>query len=398
MQKRTIVTLPGDGIGRVVLDETLRVLDAVGFKADYVEGDIGWEFWCKEGNPLPQRTIDLLQKHKVALFGAITSKPKDKAASELAPELQGKGYTYFSPIVALRQHFGLDICMRPCKTFKGNPLNFIRRGANNTIEEPLVDTMIFRQNTEGLYGGVEWTNPSDLVYEGLMSHPKFRENFAWCPREELAISTRIFTKKYTSRIVRAAFEYAKENGYKGITVCEKPNVIRETSGMMLKVAQEMAKNEFPGMQVWDTNIDAQMMWLTKNPEDYNVIVAGNMFGDIISDGFAGLIGGLGFACSAQFGEAGVAVFEPTHGSAPKYADFETSIVNPIAMVNSAIMMLEYIGEKEMAKKIENAVAEVIAEGKVKTYDMNKMRGMADVVNQGAASTHQMADAIIAKLK
>lgn len=398
MQKRTIVTLPGDGIGRVVLDETLRVLDAVGFKADYVEGDIGWEFWRKEGNPLPQRTIDLLQKHKVALFGAITSKPKDKAASELAPELQGKGYTYFSPIVALRQHFGLDICMRPCKTFKGNPLNFIRRGANNTIEEPLVDTMIFRQNTEGLYGGVEWTNPSDLVYEGLMSHPKFRENFAWCPREELAISTRIFTKKYTSRIVRAAFEYAKENGYKGITVCEKPNVIRETSGMMLKVAQEMAKNEFPGMQVWDTNIDAQMMWLTKNPEDYNVIVAGNMFGDIISDGFAGLIGGLGFACSAQFGEAGVAVFEPTHGSAPKYADFETSIVNPIAMVNSAIMMLEYIGEKEMAKKIENAVAEVIAEGKVKTYDMNKMRGTADVVNQGAASTHQMADAIIAKLK
>jgi 3-isopropylmalate dehydrogenase len=168
--------------------------------------------------------------------------------------------------------------------------------------------------------------------------------------------------------------------------------------MMLKVAQEMAKNEFPGMQVWDTNIDAQMMWLTKNPEDYNVIVAGNMFGDIISDGFAGLIGGLGFACSAQFGEAGVAVFEPTHGSAPKYADFETSIVNPIAMVNSAIMMLEYIGEKEMAKKIENAVAEVIAEGKVKTYDMNKMRGTADVVNQGAASTHQMADAIIAKLK
>lgn len=214
MSKRTIVKLPGDGIGRVVLEETIRVLDAAGFQADYVEGDIGWDFWCKEGNPLPDRTIKLLEEHKIGLFGAITSKPKDKATAELAPELRDKGYTYFSPIVALRQHFGLDICMRPCKTFKGNPLNFIRRGAGNTIEEPMVDTMIFRQNTEGLYGGVEWTNPPAQVYDALMTHPKFKENFSWSPKEEIAVSTRIFTKKYTTRIVRAAFEYAKENGFK----------------------------------------------------------------------------------------------------------------------------------------------------------------------------------------
>ena len=160
MANRTIVTLPGDGIGKVVLDETIRVLDAAGFEADYVHGDIGWEFWCKEGNPLPDRTIKLLEEHKIGLFGAITSKPKDKTAAELAPELQGKGFTYYSPIVTMRQHFDLDICMRPCKTLKGNPLNFIRRGQNG-IEEPEVDVMIFRQNTEGLYGGVDWTKPTD---------------------------------------------------------------------------------------------------------------------------------------------------------------------------------------------------------------------------------------------
>lgn len=390
--------MPGDGIGKIVLEQAIRVLEAAGFHANYVQGDIGWEFWCKEGDPLPERTIKLLEKHKIGLFGAITSKPKDKAASELIPELQNKGLVYYSPIVAMRQHFNLDICMRPCKTFKGNPLNFIRRGAGNTIEEPLVDTMIFRQNTEGLYGGVEWTNPPQPVYDALMTHSKFRDNFGWCPKEELAVSTRIFTKKYTERIVRAAFEYAKEKGYKAITVCEKPNVIRETSGMMLKVAQELSKKEFPNIQVWDTNIDAQMMWLTKNPEDYHVIVAGNMFGDIISDGFAGLIGGLGFACSAQFGDGGVAVFEPTHGSAPKYADFEVPIVNPIAMIDSACMMLDYLGEAEISAKIHRAVAEVVQDGKVKTYDMMKLRGCPEVIKQGAASTIQMADAIIAKLK
>lgn len=398
MAKRTIVAMPGDGIGKPVLDECIRLLDAAGFEADYVNGDIGWDFWCSEGNPLPGRTIALLEKHKIGLFGAITSKPKDKAAAELAPELRDKGFVYYSPIVAMRQHFEMDICMRPCKTFKGNPLNFIRRGQGNTIEEPMVNTMIFRQNTEGLYGGVEWTNPPEKVYEALKTHPQFTKNFTWCPKEELAVSTRILSKKYCTRIIKAAFEYAKKHGYKEITVCEKPNVVRETSGMMLKIAQEMSRNEYPGIAVWDTNIDAQMMWLTKNPEDYHVLVASNMFGDIISDGFAGLTGGLGFACSAQFSEKGVAVFEPTHGSAPKYAGYETSIVNPVAMFMSAIMMLEYLGENAIASKIENAIAEVVAEGKVQTYDMAKMRGAADVVKRGAASTGQMTDAVIAKLK
>ena len=398
MEKHNIVCLPGDGIGKVVLEESVRVLDAAGFEADYVEGDIGWEFWCTEGNPLPQRTLDLIAEHKIGLFGAITSKPKDEAFEELAPELQEKRLVYSSPIVGLRQHFGLDICLRPCQTYTGNPLNFIRRGPNGTIEEPKVDVAIFRQNTEGLYGGVEWSNPPSQVYDALMTHPKFSQNFGDAPVEEVSVSTRIFTKKYTERIIRAAFEHAKKYSYKSVTVCEKPNVIRETSGMMYKMAQQIQKADFPGIELWNTNIDAQMMWLTKNPENYGVIVAGNMFGDIVSDGFAGLIGGLGFACSAQYNpETGIGVFEPTHGSAPKYADYLVSIVNPIAMVESACMMLDFVDEQNIAGNIRKAIAEVVVEGKVQTYDMAKMSGNADVVEKGAASTAQMADAIIDKL-
>jgi isocitrate dehydrogenase (NAD+) len=395
MPKYTIVTMPGDGIGRQVIQEAVRVMEAAGFDASYVEGDIGWEFWRKEGNPLPRRTIELLEKYKTGLFGAITSKPKDEAAAELSPELRGKGYVYASPIVGMRQHFNLDICIRPCHTYKGNPLNFIRRSARGEVEEPLIDVVIFRQNTEGLYSGVEWNHPEGVVYEALKSHPNFMKNYSKVPKEEIAVSTRIFTRKATGRILRAAFEYARKHGYRSVTVCEKPNVIRETSGMMYQMALDMQK-EYSDIALWNTNIDAQMMWLTKNPEDYGVIVAGNMFGDIVSDGFAGLIGGLGFACSANIGDD-VAVFEPTHGSAPKYSGYAVSIVNPIAMIESACMMLEHLNETALSSKIRNAIAAVISEGKVRTYDMMKMKGNEDVVNRGAASARQMSDAIIGKM-
>lgn len=398
MAKRTIVTLPGDGIGNIVLKQALRVLDAARFEADYVHGDIGWDFWCREGNPLPQRTLDLIKKHKVALFGAITSKPNEEARAELDPSLQGKGFVYSSPIVGLRQKFNLDVCVRPCKSYKGNPLNFIRRGKGNTIEEPFIDVVIFRQNTECLYSGVEWTNPPEQVYKALRSHPKFAENFGHVPVEELSISTRIFTRKATERILFAAFNHARSFGYSSVTVCEKPNVIRETSGLMWKLAKEIQKDSFPDIKLLNTNIDAQMMWLTKNPEDYGVIVAGNMFGDIASDAFAGLIGGLGFACSAQFSSDGIAVFEPTHGSAPKYADYEIPIVNPIAMIESACMMLDYLEEKNIADKIRKAIAEIIQDGKVRTYDMMKMNGRPEVIKNGAASTIEMTDAIISRIR
>ena len=391
---RTIVTMPGDGIGKIVLPEALRVLDATKFKSDYIHGDIGWDFWCKEGNALPQRTIELLQKHKIGLFGAITSKPKDAADKELDPSLQNKGFSYFSPIVGLRQHFDLDLCIRPCRSFKGNPLNFIRRAAKGGFEEPIVNTVIFRQNTEGLYAGVEWTNPPKIVRDALETHPKMKA-FKNVPGEDLAVSTRIMSRNACRRIIRAAFEYAKKYDFKNVTICEKPNVLRETSGMMLKEAKLIAK-EYPGNELLDTNIDAQMMWLTKNPEIYGIIVAENMFGDIISDGFAGLVGGLGFACSANIGEE-VAVFEPTHGSAPKYQQLSPSIVNPIAMILSACMMLDHLGENDKAEKIRKAIAKIIEEGKVKTYDMMKLKGNTEVFKYGASSTQQLTDAIIANL-
>ena len=391
---RTIVSMPGDGIGKVVLPEAIRVLNAAGFNAEYIHADIGWEFWCNEGNALPQRTIDLLEKHKTGLFGAITSKPKDAAAKELHPSLKDKGFVYFSPIVGLRQHFNLDICVRPCQSFKGNPLNFIRRTANGDFEEPLVNAVIFRQNTEGLYAGVEWTNPPKQVRDAFETHPKFKK-FTNVPNDELAISTRIVSRSACRRIIKAAFEYAKKFGYSNVTVCEKPNVLRETSGMMVKEAREIAK-DFPDIDLWETNIDAQMMWLTKNPEYYGVLVSENMFGDIVSDGFAGLVGGLGFACSANIGDD-VAVFEPTHGSAPKYAKLNPSIVNPVAMILSACMMLDYLGEEEKATRIRKAIAKVIEDGNVRTYDMMKLRGSAEAIKKGAATTQEMTDVIIAGL-
>ena len=394
MARHTVVTMPGDGIGKTVTPEAVRVLKAVGFDAEYVHGDIGWDFWVNEGNPLPQRTIELLTKHKLGLFGAITSKPKAEAAAELSPKLRDKGYSYFSPIVAMRQLFNLDVCIRPCRSFPGNPLNFVRRAKDGSCEEPLVNAVIFRQNTEGLYAGVEWTNPPELVRNALASHSKFKP-FGGVPGEDLAASVRIITRPACRRILRAAFEYAHKFGYRSVTVCEKPNVLRETSGMVEEEAKRMQK-EFSDVALWSTNIDAQMMWLTKNPEDYGVVVATNLFGDVASDAFAGLVGGLGFACSGNIGEE-VAVFEPTHGSAPKYAELDPPIINPIATILSAAMLLDHVGEAEKAKRVRGAVAAVVSEGKVRTYDMMRLMGGPKAIQQGAASTIQMTDAVLGKL-
>jgi 3-isopropylmalate dehydrogenase len=394
MTRYTIVTMPGDGIGNQVLPEALRVLEAVGLDADYVHADIGWEFWVRDGNALPERTVELLARHKLGLFGAITSKPKKDAAAELEPALREKGYTYFSPIVGMRQRFTLDVCQRPCVSFPGNPLNFIRNKADGDSEEPPVRTVVFRQNTEGLYAGVEWTSPPENVRQALASHTKFKR-FVDVPPEEMAISVRVITKPAAERIIEAAFLYAQEHGLKTVTLCEKPNVLRETSGMMQDVAREVAKR-FPDIKLWVDNIDALMMWLTKNPESYGVVVASNLFGDVISDAFAGLVGGLGFAASGNIGKE-VAVFEPTHGSAPKYAELDPPIVNPIAMILSAAMLLDHIGERDKAKQVRGAVAAVVREGRVRTYDMMRLPGGPKVLDQGAATTTQMTDAIIAQL-
>src|SRR5437899_1790871 len=296
MPKYKIAWMPGDGVGHDVMEAARIVLDRLKLDAEYIPCDIGWEFWCKEGNALPDRTVEALKKTTCGLFGAITSKPQSEAKNELAPELKDKGLVHFSPIVGLRQMFNLHTNMRPCKSYPGNPLNY--RG--NKITNPggqdvAIDQVVFSENTEGMYGGGEF------------------------------------------------FEFAKKTGRKRVTLIEKPNVLRETGGLMMRCFRDVAKN-YPDIRADDANIDAICMWMFKNPQDYSVLVAENMFGDIVSDLCAGLVGGLGFAPSANLGD-NYAVFEPTHGSAPKYAGQYK--VNPIAMLLTVKLMFDWLKENQI---------------------------------------------------
>ncbi len=362
-----IAVLPGDGVGKEVIEAAMVVLDEIALDAEYIYGDIGWEFWRREGNPLPDRTIELMKQTDCALFGAITSKPKEEAQKELAPELQGKGLVYYSPIVRLRQLFDLYANVRPAKAYPGNPLNY-RDNINITV---------FRENTEGLYSGVEYYPVPEAIDNAFKEHARYKKFVG----VDKAISLRIISRKGAERIIRAAFDYAKENNLKNVTVVEKPNVLRETSGLFVRVARKIHE-EYPDIEMWETNIDAQAMWLVKNPEKYDVLVTSNLFGDIISDLASQLVGGLGFAASGNIGD-NYAVFEPVHGSAPKYAGLYK--VNPIATIRAVRMMLDYLGEKEKAARLERAIEDVIAEGKVRTYDFG-----------GDASTLDMAKAIAKK--
>lgn len=367
-----IAWLPGDGIGKDVMDAAKIVLDKVELDAEFINGDIGWEFWCKEGDALPQRTIDLLNNVDAALFGAITSKPVKAAEAELVPELKGKGLIYRSPIVRMRQLFDLYICLRPCKAYPGNPLNYKEN----------IDLVVFRENTEDLYSGVEFYPVPEELKMVLHKLSKNFEPFWNVNQDEIAVSCKINTRPGSERIVRAAFEYARKNNRKKVTVVHKANVVRATDGLFLETAREVAK-DYPEIEFNEANVDAITMWLLKNPYNYDVLVAPNLYGDIISDLCAQMVGGLGFGCSGNIGEK-LAVFEPTHGSAPKYAGKYK--VNPIATILAAKMMLEWLGENKKAEKIENAVAQVILEGKVRTYDMG-----------GNASTLEMAQAIAVKI-
>jgi 3-isopropylmalate dehydrogenase len=363
MSKYRIAWLPGDGIGVDVTDAAKIVLDQLSLDAEYVHGDIGWEFWCNEGEPLPQRTLDMMAETDCAFFGAITSKGKDVSQLELGPELQGKGYVYRSPIVRMRQLLDLYVCLRPCKAYAGNPLNY----------KDGIDLVVFRENTEGMYIGVEYAQVPEEFYavEGAEKLPR-----------DAAISFRAITPGGSERIVRAAFEYAVKHGRKKVTAVHKANVLRQTDAVFMAAARKVAA-EYPGIEFDNANIDAMGMWLLKNPFNYDVIVTTNLFGDIISDLCAQMVGGLGFGCSGNIGKE-YAVFEPTHGSAPKYAGKYT--VNPIATIMAAKMMLDWLGETGKAAQLEGAVAAVIADGQVRTYDMG-----------GDSSTLDMANAIAAKL-
>lgn len=368
MSKYQIAWLPGDGIGNDVMEATRIVLDAVNLDADYLHGDIGWEFWRSEGDAFPKRTIDLLSNVDAAMFGAITSKPVKAAEVELVPELKGKGLVYRSPIVRMRQMFDLYTCLRPCKSYPGNPLNF----------KEDINLVVFRENTEDLYSGVEF-NPVPTELSNVLTKISGPFSaFKDLASDQYAVSCKINTKKGSERIVRAAFEFAKNNNRRKVTIVHKANVVRASDGLFMEEAKKVAA-EFPGIPMDDANVDAICMWLLKNPFNYDVLVAPNLYGDIISDLCAQMVGGLGFGCSGNIGER-LAVFEPTHGSAPKYAGQYR--VNPIATVLAAKMMMEWLGETEKAESVEHATASVIKAGKVRTYDMG-----------GNNSTLEMAEEI-----
>jgi 3-isopropylmalate dehydrogenase len=363
MPKYKIAWLPGDGIGVDVMDAARIVLDRIALDAEYVHGDIGWEFWRTEGDALPKRTLEMMARTDCALFGAITSKGREAADKELSPALQGKGYSYRSPIVRMRQLLDLYICLRPIKAYPGNPLNY-KEG---------IDIAVFRENTEGMYIGIEYAEVPEEMYaiKGMEKLPR-----------DAAISIRAITPGASERIVRAAFEFARKHNRRRVTAVHKANVVRMTDAVFMDAARKVAA-EYPDIPFDDANIDAMGMWLLKNPLNYDVIVTTNLFGDIISDLSAQMVGGLGFGCSGNIGTK-YAVFEPTHGSAPKYAGQYKA--NPIATILAAKMMLEWLGEADKAVQVEGATAAVIAEGTVRTYDMG-----------GTAGTLDMARAIAAKL-
>ena len=259
----------------------------------------------------------------------------------------------------MRQQLDLYVCLRPCCAFPGNPLNY----------RDNIDIVVFRENTEGMYVGVEFPQVPAVFFQepGMARIPA-----------DAAISIRSITRKASLRIVEAAFEYAFKNNRRKVTAVHKANVLRATDGVFLEAAQEVARR-YPQIQFDTANVDAICMWLLKNPASYEVIVTTNLFGDILSDLCAQMVGGMGFAYSGNIG-TGYAVFEPTHGSAPKYAGLYK--VNPIATILAAMMMADWLGEQPVARAIHQAVAQVVAEGRVRTYDMG-----------GSASTLDMAHAV-----
>ncbi len=371
MARFTIACLPGDGVGPDVMEAAEIVLKALKFDHERVYGDVGWEFWCKEGDALPQRTIDLCKNSHAALFGAVVSKPRPEAMRELAPALQGQGHVYHHPLVRLRQEFGLHTNVRPCKGYPG---------ARNYAEG--LDIVIFRENSEGLYSGIEFHPVPEDVFAAMTAHSKGAQRFANAPRESMAMTVRVVTEAAAHRIVTKAFEFAQANGRKRVTLIDKANVLRETGGMMVHVAEQVAA-QYPDIAFEVRNIDQACMHLMRNPLHFDVIVAANEYGDIVSDICAQMVGGMGFAPSANLGETW-GLFEPVHGPAPEIGG--QKIVNPIATLLSIKLMLDFLGEPRQGRRLEDAVESVIRVGTVRTHDMG-----------GSATTKQLAEEVVRKL-
>lgn len=355
----TITLIPGDGTGPEITEAAKRVIESTGVPIKWDVQEAGIDVFEKEGTPLPQRVIDSIKKNKIALKGPVTTPV-------------GTGFR--SVNVTLRQVLDLYCCLRPCKIFKG---------VKTKYED--VDIVIIRENTEDLYAGIEFKKDSADTKEVIDLIKRLTGNAI---RDDSGISIKPISVYATERIVKFAFEHAKKNKRKKVTAVHKANIMKYSDGLFLETARNVAKN-YPEIEFEDKIVDNMCMQLVQKPEMYDVIVLPNLYGDIVSDLAAGLIGGLGLAPGANLGE-GYAVFEPTHGSAPKYKGLNK--VNPFAMILSGVMMLRHMGEVEASKRLESAVASVIAEGKYVTYDMKPIPD-----DPTAATTSMVADAIIRKL-
>lgn len=355
---RVITLIPGDGTGPELTEAARRVIEATGADITWEVRHAGVDVMEKAGTPLPDDVLESIRRNKVALKGPITTPI-------------GTGFR--SVNVALRHALDLYACVRPCKSYNG-----VRSRYSN------IDLVVVRENSEDLYAGVEFDAGTEEAAQIINMAPKGKI------RPGSAISIKPISQEGSERIIRYAFEYAKKNGRKKVTAVAKANIMKFTDGMFYRIGREVAK-EYEGLVAYEeVLVDAMCMQLVQRPEAFDVLVLPNLYGDILSDLCAGLVGGLGVAPGANIG-ADCAVFEPTHGSAPKYKGMNK--VNPTALILSGMLMLRHIGEHAAADKLEKAVAAVIAENKAVTYDMK-----ADRNDPSAVGTSEMADAIIAKLK
>ena len=354
-----VTLIPGDGTGPELTEATRRVLDATGVEIEWEVQHAGVEVMEFAGTPLPDETLASIKRNRVALKGPITTPI-------------GTGFR--SVNVALRHELGLYACVRPCKSYPGVRSRYTE-----------VDLVIVRENTEDLYAGIEYESGSDDARAVIATLSKLQKRQI---RASSGISIKPISPEASERIIRFAFDFARTHGRRRVSCVTKANIMKFTDGLFLSVFREVAQG-YPDIEPWENLVDAVCMGLVQRPEEFDVLVLPNLYGDIVSDLTAGLVGGLGVAPGANIGHE-AAVFEATHGSAPKYKGLNK--VNPTAMILSGKLMLEYLGERDAARRLEAAVAAVIAEGKHVTYDMKPDRN-----DPTAVGTAEYADAIIEEL-
>ncbi|OGX12543.1 MAG: isocitrate dehydrogenase [Omnitrophica bacterium RIFOXYB12_FULL_50_7] len=360
MKSYRVTLIPGDGVGPELAEATQLCLEATGVKFDWDVQTAGMDVMASEGTPLPERVLESIRKNKVAIKAPLTTPI-------------GTGFR--SVNVALRKELDLYACLRPCKSYEG-----VRSRYKN------IDLVIVRENTEDLYAGIEFQKGTSEVLELIANIERLSKRKI---RSDSGVSIKPISVMGSERIVRFAFDYARQYKRKKVTAVHKANIMKFSDGLFLEVAREVAK-KYPDIQFEDRIVDNMCMQLVQKPELYDVLVLPNLYGDILSDLCAGLVGGLGVAPGANIGTNG-ALFEATHGSAPKYKGLNK--VNPVAMILSGALMLRHLGETQAADRLEKAVADVIREGKDVTYDLKEDRN-----DPTAVGTREMGQAIIKKMR